>query len=179
MRIVAASLLLAAASPAAGADPAKYLPAQLIVESMRPQPGSTLLVGLKMSPRPGWHGYWSDPGESGFAPRVRWSAPAGVTLGPLLHPAPSVLKVGGLTSFVHRGPHVLLARMTVARAVRHGSSIPLVARVDWAACSATQCVPLHATLKLVLTAGDGAPGPEAATLRAAKRKLPRALRRRA
>ena len=169
----ALALLLAFASPAAAADPAKYIRAELIAESMTPRPGGTVVVGIRLIPKPGWHGYWSNPGDSGFAPTVRWTVPAGVKLGPLLHPAPTLLKVSGMSSFVHEGPHVLLARMTVAQGIRPGTAIPVSASVNWAACPATQCVPLRATLKLSLRAGDGAPGADAAAVRAAARKLPR------
>lgn len=170
----ALALLLAFASPSAAADPAKYIRAELIAESMTPRPGGTMIVGIRMMPRPGWHGYWSNPGDSGFAPSVRWAAPPGVKFGPLLHPAPTLLKVSGMSSFVHEGPHVLLARMTVPRSIARGTAIPVTAALNWAACTATQCVPLRATLRLSLRAGDGAPGADAAAARAAARKLPRA-----
>ncbi|MEO7634294.1 MAG: protein-disulfide reductase DsbD domain-containing protein, partial [Sphingomicrobium sp.] len=162
------------AGPAgAAADPAKYIRAELIAESAVPRPGSSMVIGIRMIPRSGWHGYWSNPGESGFAPSVRWTAPTGVTVGPLLHPAPSLLKVGGLTSFVHEGPHILLARVSIPRSAARGTNLPLSATVTWAACTATQCVPLRTTLKLDLIAGSGTPGTSAAALRAAVRKLPR------
>lgn len=166
-------LLLASASPLfAAADPARYMPAELIAESPAPAPGSTILVGFKMTPRPGWHGYWSNPGESGIAPTVRWTAPAGVRFGPLLHPAPTLIGADGISSFVHEGPHVLLARMTLDRSIAAGTPIPVKARLDWAACTATQCVPLHATFTLDLVAGNGADGPNAAALAEAANKVP-------
>lgn len=174
IRAISAGLLIVAGPAAAAADPAKYVRAELIAASSAPRPGSTILVGIRMNPRPGWHGYWSNPGESGFAPTVRWSAPSGVTFGPLVHPAPTLLKVSGMSSFVHEGPHVLLTRMTLPRTIPRGARIPVRAALNWAACSPTQCVPLRATLKLDLVAGSGAPGPGAAALLAASRKLPRA-----
>lgn len=172
MRVAFASLVLVA-GPAMAADPAKYIHAELIAESAAPRPSSTILVGFRMTPKAGWHGYWSNPGESGFAPSVRWTAPAGVTFGPLLHPAPSLLKVSGMSSFVHEGPHILLTRLTVARAIPPGTPIPVTAAVNWAACTATQCVPLRATLRLDLNVGNGARNADAPALAAAKRKLPR------
>jgi DsbC/DsbD-like thiol-disulfide interchange protein len=126
-----------------------------------------------MTPRPGWHCYWSNPGDSGIAPTVRWSAPKGVTFGPLLHPAPTLLTADGMSSFVHEGRHVLLSRLTIARSIAPGTAIPITAALSWAACTATQCVPLHATLSLQLTAGDGARGAEWRELNAAAAKLPR------
>ena len=163
--------VLDGAAPAA--DPARYMTAELIAASATPAPGSSsILVGIRMIPRPGWHGYWSNPGDSGIAPTVRWSAPKGVTFGPLLHPAPTLLTADGMSSFVHGGRHVLLSRLRIARSVAPGTAIPITAALSWAACTATQCVPLHATLSLQLAAGNGAKGPDWQELNAAAAKLP-------
>lgn len=173
---LALSLLLGAGPVAAAADPARYIKADLIVESKTPRPGATMLVGIRMAPRPGWHGYWSNPGQSGFAPTVRWTMPPGATMGPLRHPAPSLLTVSGASSFVHEGPHVLLSRLTLARAIAPGTSIPLTATVNWAACTATQCVPLSATLAVDLVAGNGGRSANARVINAAAGKIPRSVR---
>jgi DsbC/DsbD-like thiol-disulfide interchange protein len=105
---------------------------------------------------------------------VRWSAPKGVTFGPLRHPAPVLLNAQGVSSFVHDGPHVLLSRMSLPRSLTPGAAIPIVADLSWAACTATQCVPLRTKLHLQLTAGTGLPGPEAAAIHAAADEVPRA-----
>lgn len=173
VRIAPAALALLAAPVFAAANPARYMPAELIAASIAPKPGSTMLVGFRMTPNAGWHGYWSNPGDSGIAPTVTWSAPSGVTFGPLLHPAPSLISDSGISSFVHDGLHVLLSRMTIARSVASSTPIPLTAKLNWAACTATQCVPLHATLTLDLVAGDGAASGDVAQLAAAAAKLPR------
>jgi DsbC/DsbD-like thiol-disulfide interchange protein len=173
-RLAAAAIVLIAAAPTwAAADPARYMPAELIAESAAPRPGSTILVGFQMTPRPGWHGYWSNPGDSGIAPSVAWKAPAGVTFSRLLHPAPSLITAEGISSFVHDGPHILLSRMTIPRSLAPGTAIPITAQLNWAACTATQCVPLRATLSIELVVGTGAQGRDAPALRAAAAKLPR------
>jgi DsbC/DsbD-like thiol-disulfide interchange protein len=165
--------LVAAAAPGSAADPERYMTAELIAGSSTPAPGSTVLIGIRMSPRPGWHGYWSNPGDSGIAPTVRWSAPDGVRFGPLLHPAPVLLTADGISSFAHKGRHVLLSRMTIPSSLASGTPIPISARLSWAACTATQCVPLNATLDLQLAAGDGSKGKDWPEIEAAVRSLPR------
>jgi len=148
--------------------------AELIAESLSPAPGTTILVGIRMKPKPGWHGYWSNPGDAGFATSVSWVAPTGVKFGPLLHPPPELLTAAGISSYVHEGEHVLLSRMTVPSGLTTGSAIPIKAQLSWAACTATMCVPLRATLGLDLTVGDGDKGPDWSALNRAKDKLPRA-----
>lgn len=167
-------LALSASVPAtAAANPERYMPVQLIAESQVPKPGSTILIGFRMTPKPGWHGYWSNPGDSGIAPTVSWIAPAGVTFGALKHPAPTLLTAGGISSYVHEGEHILLSRMTVPRTIASGTPIPIAADLNWAACTATQCVPLHAKLTLDLKAGDGSASENRAALHAAAERLPK------
>lgn len=173
-RAAALILLLAGTGTAsAAADPDRYMTARLVAESLSPAPGSTILVGLRLNPRPGWHGYWSNPGDAGFAPSVQWSAPAGVRFGPLLHPAPTLISDKGVSSYVHDGEHILLSRMTVPADIRPGTPIAIAADARWAACTATMCVPLQGKLTLELKAGEGGRSADAGAIEAAARKLPR------
>ena len=152
-----------------------HIDVRLIAESTAPRPGHTTFVGLQMSPQPGWHGYWSNPGDAGLAPAVKWIAPAGVRFGPLQHPAPTMLKVQGITSFVHAGPYVLISRMSLDRSLQPGSKLPVTAEISWAECSDKLCVPERATLALQLTVGDGAPSADAVTVRHAVAAEPKAI----
>lgn len=176
-RLLALVAVLASSSPAQAASspsPAasRYMQVEMIASTLAPKPGSTATIGFRMTPQPGWHGYWSNPGESGLAPAVHWVAPAGVTFGPLDHPAPTLMRSMGLVSFVHAGSHMLTARMSVGRSVRPGTPIPISATLDFAVCSESQCVPEHAVISMPLVAGSGAPGHDAAELASAIRRLP-------
>lgn len=163
------------ASPVAVARP-HFIDVKLIAGSSVPKAGETIVVGLEMVPKPGWHGYWSNPGESGLAPVVKWTAPRGVHFGPLEHPAPTLLTVMGITSYVHAGPHVLVARMSSDRTLPTGTVLPVIADVTWAACSDKLCVPEKARLSLRFTVGNGSPSADAGTLRNALARIPRRLR---
>lgn len=164
-----AAAALASAAPVA----ARHGSVELIASTDRPRPGSTILVGFRMKPDPGWHGYWSNPGESGLSPTVKWSAPAKLHFGPLRHPAPTLLRTMGLVSFVHAGEHTLVARVRVDRDVAPSTPLPVRAELNWANCSATLCVPEHAVLTLPLTVGDGRPSANASLLAAALAREPR------
>ena len=93
---------LVAAAPA-GSRP-HFIDARLIAETATPKLGASVLIGVQMIPQPGWHGYWSNPGESGLAPTVQWKVPSGIHLGPLRHPAPTMMQVMGLTSILETDP---------------------------------------------------------------------------
>ena len=56
-------------------------------------------VGLLFDLEPGWHVYWTNAGDSGEPPAVKWTLPTGVTVGPLQFPAPKRLPLGPLMDF--------------------------------------------------------------------------------
>lgn len=172
LAFAASAAALASTAPAAFRQ---LIDVQLVAESATPKAGGTMLVGFRMIPHPGWHGYWSNPGESGLAPGVRWTVPAGVHFGPLQHPAPTMMRSMGMTSYVHTGPHTLLARMRVDSKLRAGTVLPITADLTWAACSDKLCVPQKARLSMRLTVGDGSPGPGAALLHRAAARLPKVV----
>lgn len=161
------------ASPALAQSASAHVRASLLTSTDRPRPGETFLIGLRLVPDKGWHSYWSNPGESGLAPAVEWQAPGGLRFRALEHPAPTLLKVMGITSYVHAGEHILLSRVSLGSSAAAGTPLPIEAHVSWLECSESLCVPGRAGLKLNLTAGDGAPSPSAGILRAAERRLPR------
>lgn len=175
LALALAGMSCALAFPGHAARP-HYIEARLITQSAAPRPGQTTAVALVMKPRPGWHGYWSNPGESGLAPVVKWTAPAGVRFGALEHPPPTLLRVMGLTSYVHAGPHLLLARMSVDRRLRAGTALPITADVTWAACSDKLCVPERARLSLVMRVGNGLPTRDAVLIRHALLGQPKPVR---
>src|SRR4051812_14995950 len=39
-------------------------------------------LALAMHPRPGWHGYWLNPGDAGQPTTVAWQLPQGAAAGP-------------------------------------------------------------------------------------------------
>ena len=138
-----------APSPAPSPAPA-HIAAALVVEAPA-RPGATTSVALVMRPAPGWHGYWSNPGDAGFAMQVTWRVPAGATVGTLLYPVPQVLLIGGLMNHVYASDYAVLAPLTLPSAARAGDRLPISASAQWLACSATICVPEHAKLHATVT----------------------------
>ncbi|WP_114228601.1 MULTISPECIES: protein-disulfide reductase DsbD family protein [Sphingomonas] len=173
MRLLLALILLL--WPAAAMAREQHIAVSLLTSSDEPQAGGTITFGLRFQPQPGWHGYWTNPGDSGLAPQVVWSASGGLRFGPLRHPAPTILHVAGITSFVHAGSHVLLTSVHVPTSLGTGSSVPASAAISWLACSETLCVPEHATLTVVLTVGTGTPGADATLIRQAQADLPKVV----
>ena len=173
LRLLILLVLTEVSLPASAAGPT-HLAVSLVAESEAPAPGRSTRLALKFVPEPGWHGYWSNPGDSGLPPNVAWNAPGRISFGPPRHPAPELLKVAGMASFVHSGTHVLLVDMRIPKGVAPGTKLPISAKLEWLACTDRLCVPERAELALQLEVGDGrvASG-NVALFRAASAALPK------
>ncbi|UVO54869.1 protein-disulfide reductase DsbD [Sphingomonas sp. SUN039] len=134
-----------------------HIVATLVAESATPAPGKTVMLAVAMQPEPGWHGYWSNPGEAGFEPRFDWNLPKGATTGSVSFPVPQPLVVGGLMNYVFEGPHALLVPLTLPEGLAAGTKLPVALKLDYLACTDQICVPQRAELSTVLTVGDGTP----------------------
>ena len=70
------------------------------------RPGGKSRVALALTLEPGWHVYWVYAGDSGEAPEVQWSAPPGISMGPMQYAAPSRLPLGPLMDYGYEGTAV-------------------------------------------------------------------------
>jgi DsbC/DsbD-like thiol-disulfide interchange protein len=136
-----------------------------LVSASNDAPGGQLRLALEFFLQPGWHIYWQNPGDAGFAPVV--AAPPPVTVGALEFPAPELLVQGPIGAYVLSG-HVVLP----FTAQNLSGQVQLKAR--WLVC-ADICVPERAEFTLALPGGASAeaalfapativPSPFAATL---------------
>ncbi|WP_300111492.1 protein-disulfide reductase DsbD domain-containing protein [Sphingobium sp.] len=180
-QVIVMTLALLALHPVAwaqgafGGGPA-HIAAQLDSESDSPAPGGATTIAFAMTPEPGWHGYWENPGDAGLGMSVEWTLPRGVTVGPLRYPVPETLLISGLMNHVYEGPYAILANLKVAGDVAQGTRLPVVAKAQWLACTDKVCVPESETLRLDLVAGNGAVAPASRTrFDAWRMHLPRPL----
>lgn len=163
------TLILVALASLAGLVPAfadtlppagqSHIRASLVAE--RPAaPGETISLALLMQPARDWHGYWSNPGDAGLAPTLDWTLPKGTSAGAMQFPVPQTLLIAGLMNHVYAHDFAILIPFTVPRDATPGAALPISAKAQWLACSATICVPeegvLHATVTI---AAPGAAAP--------------------
>ncbi|HEY1607267.1 MAG TPA: thioredoxin family protein [Allosphingosinicella sp.] len=148
-------LLLAFATPAWAQMPPgqKAMAVRLVAETDHPAPGSRLTLALLMSPKPGWHGYWQNPGDAGAPTRIAWTLPAGVTAGPLLYPVPQRLLIAGLMNYVYEGPYAELTDLAIPAGLAPGARLPIRAKVDYLVCTDRICVPESAEVSTDLVVG--------------------------
>jgi DsbC/DsbD-like thiol-disulfide interchange protein/cytochrome c biogenesis protein CcdA len=143
---------------------------QLIVDGPV-RPGSEVDLAILMSPEPGWHGYWLNPGDAGKPMSIEWQLPAGVEIGSLRYPVPERLTIAGLMNYVYKGPYAVLTRLRIPPDAQ--GLLPLRATAQWLACTDKICVPEQGELFLDVPIGAGAD--ESRRFDQWRRNLPRPL----
>jgi DsbC/DsbD-like thiol-disulfide interchange protein len=132
-------------------------------------------LGVEILLAPGWHVYWKNSGDAGYAPKLDLAATPSIAGVLLLFPAPHRFELpGGLVSFGYEGEVIY----PVAGGVRRTSTEPFAVRgrLDYLIC-ATECVPYTADLRLDLPdaaaagAADGTGG-DAERLERWRQRLP-------
>ncbi len=145
--------------------------ASLLAETTGWTRGQPLRLGLRLTLAPGWHTYWSNPGDAGLAPNVTVALGGGKPQAASLRfPAPHRLPTGPLMGYGYEG-EVLLPFAVPPPA----ASGPLHAAVhaDWLVCAAV-CVPESADLALTLPqTPQPIPSADAAAFRHADLAMPR------
>ncbi|QSV17479.1 thioredoxin family protein [Photobacterium ganghwense] len=136
--------------------PNNLLSVSIFPESEHPSVGQTHTLALKMTPQAGWHGYWKNPGDAGFANNFKWSLPEGVTVGEFAYPAPSQLLTSGLMNYIYHGEYVLLAPLMISKDYQEGESVDLNLELNYLVCNPESCLPESQSLSTTLTVGDGA-----------------------
>jgi DsbC/DsbD-like thiol-disulfide interchange protein/cytochrome c biogenesis protein CcdA len=114
-------------------------------------PGEPLELALLFRPKPGWHGYWKNPGDAGLGMRLAWQLPEGWTADEPLYPVPHKLLIAGLMNHVYESAYAVLVPLTVPASAAVASIVPIEVKADWLACTDQICVPESATLTLRLS----------------------------
>ena len=148
-------------------------------DGFTPGEGGTLTAGLRLRLAPGWHTYWSNPGDAGEAPTIDIAA-SGAAAGHATRidwPAPLRLPDGPLMSYGYTGDVVLPVRLSLASDGRPGDTpLLLNATAEWLACSSV-CVPEHGSFTLRLppraSATPSAPSAQAPLFAQAAARQPR------
>ena len=158
-------LLVLAATPAQAKD--TNIAASLVAEGPA-MPGNTVTLAIDMQPKPGWHGYWQNPGDAGQGMTVDWALPPGGKTGALAYPVPATLTIAGLMNHVYKREYALLVPFTVPADAKPGQVLDLRAKAQWLACTDEICVPEAGELATKITVGNpGKPDPRFDRWRAA------------
>jgi thiol:disulfide interchange protein len=145
---------VAASTVATGtAATGNHVAVSLVGETTNVVPGRQFQVALRQEIQPGWHTYWSNPGESGLPTTINWSLPTGFSAAPILWPTPERFKAGPIVSYGYEGEVLLPISVDVPPALQSDSTVTLNAHVSWLACSDI-CVPEETDVSLSVQVGE-------------------------
>lgn len=172
--LLAMAALCVGVCPAGLAAQPNQMNVAFAAESETPAPGKVTMLVLKMQPKPGWHGYWRNPGQSGGPMRLRWTGPKGVKFGEPLWATPIAQQSMGLTNYIMPGEYALLVPMTVPKDMILGTNFAVSMEMLLFVCTEGMCSSQKVEGSVDLVAGGGQPsaigGPMAEE---ARKALPR------
>ena len=144
-------LLLLLAAPAV-AQPVSQnaIQPQLLIES-RAVPGGEAELAIHMRTKPGWHGYWLNPGDAGLPMSVEWILPPGWSVGPMRYPVPSKLLIADIVNYVYEADYAILLQLKVPAGITGSHDIS--AKMRWLACTDKICVPESGSVSLSVPTG--------------------------
>lgn len=153
-RILATCLLLLVISFAQASEPGASVrtdQVSLTLEASQETvaPGAQFWLGLRFDLMPKWHVYWRNPGDSGEAPRVNWTLPAGWEAGEIQWPVPERIPVGPLVNYGYENTVTLLVPVNVPSDFRTTEPVPVQADVSWLVCK-VECIPQEGHVSLTL-----------------------------
>ena len=151
--IFSAFALIAAADVQANTIKTPHVEVELLSDSATLSPGTSAMLGIRVRHAPGWHTYWTNPGDAGYALRLFWALPEGVTVGNIQWPLPKRIFTGDpkapITNFGYDGEVLLLIPISVGSTVKEDQTLALLARADWLVCR-DMCIPEEGELTLSL-----------------------------
>ena len=142
-------LLLACTAYIGAAESATshHLTLSLVSEQAAIVPGKDFSVALHFALEPGWHLYWSNPGDSGEPPRVEWKLPAGFSAAAIEWPVPRRINDWQVVDYGYENELVLLTRVQAPPGATGTADV--LANVKWAVCRDV-CIAGRAQLSLKL-----------------------------
>ncbi len=118
---------------------------------------------IRLTPEPGWHLYWSNPGDSGQPPRIDVKLPPTWSQGESRFATPSVISEGASTAFGYAEPCTIIVPIFPNRmGIEPVPQPPSLVTVDasWLVCK-EQCEKGSTHATVTMDVGDPQPLPEA------------------
>jgi len=120
-----------------------------------PTASGVIKMGFLVELEPGWHLYWTNPGDAGLAPSVRWTLPPGFKAGPLIQPVPRKSVAEGIVSFEQDGPVLLRCDITPPDSSPPSGTWEAAAVLEWMACRES-CITGETAVRTVYPPGPSA-----------------------
>lgn len=146
--------------------------AQLIAENDGIKPGGELWVAIRQEITPGWHTYWSNPGDTGLASAIKWELPQNYQSSVIYFPTPARHPMAGMMNFGYEDSVMLLTKITAPQDAVVGTTAKITAHASWLVCKEV-CIPEKGTYTLdIKITNSPASSPWESAFTAARKKLP-------
>lgn len=129
--------------------------AELVTETQAINSKLATWLALVLTPEPGWHVYWKNPGDTGNPAQIKLKNSTQFTLGEILWPIPETFKTGDLLSFGYDKQVVLPFSLESQSALTEGASYTLEFEARWLTCKDV-CIPERQSFTLTLKVIDNA-----------------------
>ena len=121
-------------------------------------PSQTFFVIVSITPDPGWHVYWKNPGASGAPTEVHISAPEGFVVGEAIYPRPSIFRSPEGPTYGYNKEAAIFIPVTAPDTLVDGK-VDFSVETNWLACK-KNCVLGNQVHTLSLSTNDSEPGPK-------------------
>nr|WP_165399004.1 protein-disulfide reductase DsbD domain-containing protein [Shewanella maritima] len=126
-----------------------HIEVALVSENQQLSPDKTNWIGVLLTPEEHWHTYWQNPGDSGEAPTVEWSASVPLSFGDILWPIPQQIPVAHLVNYGYDGQVLLMVPVELSNADKLAEQVDIKVSLSWLVCQ-EDCIPGWADLTLSL-----------------------------
>jgi thiol:disulfide interchange protein DsbD len=134
---------------------AQHACVELLARQSAAAPGSDLQLGVHFVLDPGWHIYWTNPGDSGQPPVFQWQMPSGFTVGEIQWPRPELMHPSKeLADYGYHDDVLLMVPIHAPQFINNEqlSGLRFAVEARWLVCREV-CIPEHAALELSLHSG--------------------------
>jgi thiol:disulfide interchange protein len=136
----------------AASNDSHHVKASLVAETQNVVAGRPLRLALRQQVEPGWHTYWSNPGDSGLPTTIDWRLPQGFSAGAITWPTPERFRYGPVVGYGYTREVLLPVTLDVPPDLHSGTTVTLSAHASWLVC-AIDCIPKDAELSITLPVG--------------------------
>lgn len=128
---------------------------ELVSEVTSVAEGEPFSIALHLEPKEGWHIYWINGGDAGYAPRMKegWVHPENFVIEELQFQAPHFVPFMQLMSYGYDDSTLFIADVITPESF--DGDVTISAKVDWLACDDATCVPEKGEVSITLPKGDG------------------------
>ncbi|HRW29110.1 MAG TPA: protein-disulfide reductase DsbD family protein [Emcibacteraceae bacterium] len=135
-------------------------------------PGNHFQIVIQMTPKPGWHGYWENPGDAGLKLTMDWALPEGLEIEDLQFTTPHLIPFEDIVTYGYESTVTMIADASLSETY-DGTDLDIGGNAFWLICSDSLCVPQEAEITFKLPIGQSMPNERmASVVQTAKADMP-------